>query len=67
MKCEKCGQEIKVNTKRKTMEIWKSINELLGLDWDKYEDTLRGTHTQKELIKLENAIKKIKTMENEHE
>lgn len=59
--CEHCGQEIKEKKiKRKTMDIWKSINELLGMNFENYDESIRSTQTQKELIKLEEAIKKIK-------
>lgn len=50
------------NKKRKTMEIWRSINELLGLDFQKYGESVRSITNQKDLIKLENAVKnKLKT------
>ena len=45
--------------KRKTMDIWKNVNLLLGLNWDVYGETIRSTQTQKDLIKLENAIKRV--------
>jgi len=58
--CEKCGQEMKFkDVRRKTRDIWRSINILLGLDFDNYDEHIVGTFTQKELIKLENALKKI--------
>jgi hypothetical protein len=58
--CEKCGQEVKNKIiRRSTRDIWRSINILLGLDFDNYDEHIMRTYTQKELIKLENALKKI--------
>ena len=62
-KCE-CGGLWKYKEKRgkrrKSMEIWRDIHKLLNIDFDNYDESIRyANFNQKEMIKLENAIKKI--------
>jgi hypothetical protein len=59
IKCDKCGQEItQTKNKRKKRDIWRNINELLGLDFESYEEHIFPNTSIKEAEKLENAIKK---------
>lgn len=48
--------------KRKSMEIWRNIQSLLGIDLDNYEESIRYSNfNQKEMLKLEKAIIKLKS------
>ena len=64
--CDKCGQIIKSKVKRiKSVDIWREINELLGLDFEKYEERIFRIYTQKDMIKLRDAIKKLKEVKQD--
>ena len=64
--CDKCGQIIKSKVKRiKSVDIWREINELLGLDFEKYEERIFGVYRQKDMLRLRDAIKKLKEVKQD--